>query len=177
MLDWIKMAARAIYDRRMRDRLIGYRPVVMCLIQATDIDKFLFVRPTAKPHAWMVPQEGIEPGESVEVAALRGIEAELGVFEDKVHFRRSKRLGRKQIPEQKGERDIEYSLTSMRGKAYYGALIKMPTSTTIILNQAELSEQQWLTLDQIRERLSTNSDRKQELIRLMFDQLLQISQL
>ncbi len=174
MLDWIKIVARTVYDRRMRDRVIGFRPVVMCLIQATDADKFLFVCPTAKPQAWMLPQEGIEPGESVEAAAIRGLEAELGQAEEKVHYRRSTWLGRKIIPEQKGERDIQYSLLGMRGKSYYGALIKMPTANLVVLNQAELCNHEWLTLDQIRERLPTNSQRKQELIRTVFKRLLKV---
>lgn len=177
MLDWIKVAARAVYDRRMRDRLMGFRPVVMCLIQATDADTFLFVCPTSKPHAWMLPQEGIEPGESVEVAAIRGLEAELGLSEEKVHYRRSAWLGRKAIPEQKGERDIQHSLLGMRGKSYYGALIKMPTSNAVILNQAELCKHEWITLDQIRERLPTNSQRKQELIRTLFKKHLKVDSL
>ena len=177
MLDWIKIAARAVYDRRMRDRLIGFRPVVMCLIQATDADTFLFVCPTSKPHAWMLPQEGIEPDESVEAAAIRGLKAELGLAEEMVHYRRSTWLGRKAIPEQKGERDIQHSLLDMRGKSYYGALIKMPTANPVRLNQAELCNHEWLTLDQIRERLHTNSERKQELIRMIFKQLLKVPSL
>ncbi len=175
MLDWIKVAAQVVYDRRMRDRVVGYRPVVMCLIQATESDKFLFVSPTSKPHAWMLLQEGIEPGESVEAAALRGLKAELGLAEERVHYRRSTWLGRKTIPEQKGERDIQYSLIAMRGKSYYGALIKMPMSAPVVLNQAELTNHEWLTIDQIRERLPTNSQRKQELIRCSFDHLLKIN--
>ncbi|WP_437186738.1 NUDIX hydrolase [Planctomicrobium sp. SH668] len=177
MLDWIKIAARAVYDRRMRDRVMGFRPVVMCLIEATDADKFLLVCPSSKPQAWMFLQEGIEPGESVEVAALRGLNAELGLAEEKVHYRRSTWIGRKVIPEQKGERDIQHSILGMRGKSYYGALIKLPISTPVILNHAELFNHEWLTIDQIRDRLQTNSHRKQELIRLIFDRLLKINKI
>lgn len=177
MLDWIKIGAQAIYDRRMRDRMMGYRPVVMCLIQATDADSFLLTCPTAKPEAWMLPQEGIEPGESVEAAAIRGLRAEVGVAEEELHFRRSVWLGRKAIPEQKGERDIPYSLLGMRGKSYYGALIKMPTSIEVKLNQAELCKHEWLTLAQISDRLHTNSSRKQQLIRAVFKQLIKVESL
>lgn len=174
MLEWIKVLGRLLYDRRMRQRMLGYRPVVMSLIQATDTDQWLFIRPAAKAHAWMPPQEGIEPGESVEQAAIRGIESELGVSESQVHFRRSQWLGSKRIPEQTGERDIEYSLVKMRGKAYYGALVKMSQSTSINLNNAELAGFEWLTVEQVRERLETNSERKQELIRKLFSGLLNI---
>lgn len=172
MLEWITVLGRVVYDRRMRNRVFGYRPVVMCLIQAAETEKFLFIRPTAKPHAWMVPQEGIEPSESVEMAAIRGLQAELGIAENQIHFRRSKWLGAKKIPEQKGERDIQYSLRGMRGKAYYGALIKLPEGTPIVSNQAEVAGYEWLTVNQIRERLQSNSERKQDLIRSMFRGLL-----
>ena len=177
MLEWLKILGRVVYDRPMRMRLIGYRPVVMCLIQATDSEKYLFVRPAEKPEALMSPQEGIEAKEQIGEAAARGRKAELGIAENQIHFRRSAWLGSRKIPEQKGERDIQYSLVKMRGKAYYAALIKMPESTTIKCNNAEIAGHEWLDLEQIRERLPTNSERKQELIRSMFKKLLQINSL
>ena len=175
MLDWLKLAARFVHDRRMRVRLRGYRPVALCLIQSTDSDKYLFIQPSSKPHAWMAPQEGIEPDESIESASVRGIEAELGVRENKLQFRKSSWLGCRKIPEQMGERDVAYSPVKMRGKAYYAALIRMPESTNVDVNPAEIAAYEWLTIDQIRERLSTNSERKQQLIRDMFKALLQIT--
>lgn len=174
MLDWLKVCGRVFYDRRMRKRLLGYRPVVMCLIQATDAETFLFIQPTEKPDAWMPPQEGIEPSESIEDAAIRGLNAELGIAENQVHFRRSKWLGSRKIPEQQGERDIQYSIMRMRGKAYYAALVKLPESTAIVCNDAEIAGYEWLSVGEVRERLQTNSDRKQELLRSMFRTLLNI---
>lgn len=173
MLEWLAALFRVMYDRPMRYRLIGYRPVVMCLIQATDSERFLFIRPTAKPQAWMLPQEGIEPDESVEQAAVRGLKAELGIAENQLHFRRSKWLRREIIPEQKGERDIPYSLFGMRGKAYYGALIKLSAATAVKLNEAEVAGHEWLEFDQIAVRMRTNSERKQKLIRQVFQVLLE----
>lgn len=174
MLEWLKVIGLVVYDRRMRHRVFGYRPVVMCVIQATESEKFLFIRPSAKPDAWMVPQEGIEPDESVEDAAMRGLQAELGVVENQLHFRRSTWLGRKEIPEQRNERDVQYSLVAMRGKAYYGALIRMPEATTLRSNPAEIAEYTWLNIDEIRQRLQTNTTRKQELLRAAFRALVNI---
>ncbi|GAB5407314.1 MAG: NUDIX domain-containing protein [Aureliella sp.] len=168
MLEWIKLGGRFLFDRRMRVRLLGYRPVVMCLIQATGSDKFLLIQPAAKPQAWMPPQEGVEATETIEDAACRGIAAELGVPENQLQFRRSTWVGKKKIAEQQGERDVEYSPVEMKGKAYYAALVKMAGDTELTMNPAEIAGSEWLTLEQIRERLATNSKRKQELIRTAF---------
>lgn len=174
MLNWIKLGGRFLFDRRMRVRLWGYRPVVMCVIQATDAEKYLFIRPDAKPQAWMPPQEGVEAKETVEDSACRGIAAELGVPENQLQFRRSAWLGSKKIAEQHGERDVEYSPVKMKGKAYYAAFVKMSSDTELTTNPAEIAGSEWLSLELIRERLSTNSDRKQELIRAAFKELLDV---
>ena len=174
MLDWLKILLRAIYDRVLRQRLIGMRPVVMCLIQSTEGDRYLFIRPSQSPDAWMPPQEGIEVADSIETAAMRCLRAELGVEENKIHYRRSTWLGARVIPEQQGERDIEHSLLPMRGKAYWAALIKMPEANEIEMNPAEIAGFEWLSLQQVNERLDTNHDRKQHLIRQAFAQLLKI---
>ena len=172
MLDWLHVLAKAIKDRPMRQRLIGMRPVVMCLIQSTDNERYLFIRPTHRPDAWMPPQEGIEVDESLEAAATRGLHAELGVEENKIHYRRSTWLGSRITPEQQGERDIEYSLLPMRGKAYWAALIKMPEGNEITINEAEIAGHEWLSLSDVRERLDSNHQRKQQLIQQAFAQLL-----
>ncbi len=174
VLEYIRLACSVIYDRRMRKRLQGYRPVVICLIQATERDAFLFVRPAMKRDAWMAPQEGIEPDESVNDATVRGLSAELGISEDQLHFRRSVWLGCKKIPEQHGERDIDYSFVKMRGKAYYAALVKVSEATEVNRNAAEVAGHEWLDVEEIKKRLETNSERKQSLTRTMFAKLLKI---
>lgn len=173
MLEWAKLILSAVYDRPMRSRVMGYRPSVICLIQSTDDGgKFLFISPTEKPNAWMPPQEGVEPNESIEKAAARGLKDELGIPESQIHFRRSVWLGKELIPEQRGERDVKYSTFKMKGKAYYAGLVKAPESVAIQPNPAEVANHEWLTLEQIRERLETNSERKQRLIANLFLKLL-----
>lgn len=174
MLDWAKLIVRVLYDRPMRCRWWGLRPVVMCLMQATDGDAFLFVNPVEKPWASMPPQEGIKPGESIEMAALRGARSELGIPEGQLHFRRSLWLGAHTIPEQTGARDVEGSFLKMRGKAYYAALIKVAPNTEILGNPAEIARCEWLSPGEIAARLASNSQRKQTLIRSAFRQLLAI---
>lgn len=174
MLQWIKVIASIAYDRPMRCRLIGMRPVVVCIIQATEDNAFLFVAPSQKPDAWMPPQEGIEPNESIEKAIVRGLDAELGISENDMHFRRSVWIGSKSIPEQHGERDIRYSLVKMRGKAYYAALVKVSRETTLRLNPAEIARSEWFGVEQIAPQLSTNSERKQWVIREAFQKLLSL---
>ncbi|QGQ22365.1 NUDIX hydrolase [Gimesia benthica] len=173
MFEYVKDAIKFLYDRRTRKRILGYRPTVICLIQNTENeDLFLFIRPAQKSHAWMAPQEGIEATESIEDAAIRCLEDELSITENKVHYRRSVWLGVEKIPEQTGERDVEHSVFKMRGKAYYAALIKVSSSVMISCNPSEVAESEWLSIEMIRARLNTNSDRKQKLIKLMFSKLL-----
>ena len=171
MLDWIKVAGKLAYDRPTRERLMGFRPVVICLIQSLQRDAFLFVQPAASRDAWMPPQEGIDPNGSVEQATMQCLDVELDISRSHMHFRRSVWLGRKAIPERQGSRDVEFSIRPMQGKAYYGSLSKVAEETSITCNPAEVSGHDWLTVDQIRERLATNSSRKVELLKVLFDKL------
>jgi putative (di)nucleoside polyphosphate hydrolase len=125
MLDWIKVAGKLAYDRPARERLLGYRPVVICLIQSLDRDAFLFVQPAASRGAWMPPQEGIEPNGSVEQATAACLEVELGIARNQLHFRRSVWLGRKAIPERQGSRDVEFSIRPMQGNRCKQQRIRM----------------------------------------------------
>ena len=173
MLSWLKIALRVAYDRPMRCRVLGMRPVVICLIQSTEnSDTFLFVNPSEKPAALMPPQEGIEPGESIEEAVVRGLETELGVVESQMHFRRSAWIGSKPIPEQKGERDVAYSLVKMRGKAYYAALVKISETAVPQPNSAEIAGWRWVSAAEVTEALESNSVRKQWVIQEAFRKLL-----
>ncbi len=171
MLSWIKVGAGILYDRRMRARVLGYRPGIICLVKSTQTDRFLFITPTEKPTAWMPPQEGIEADESPKAAAIRCLRVELGIPEEKTHFRKTVWLGCKEIPEQQGRRDVEHSVIPMRGKAYYAGLIKVDESTKVLLNPAEIGEFAWFDVAQIREHLPSNSDRKQLLLRQSFQRL------
>ena len=44
--------------------------------------------------------------------------------------------------------------------------------TPVTCNPAQVSGADWLTIDQIRERLSANSNRKVELLKMLFANLL-----
>ncbi|EMI56789.1 NUDIX hydrolase [Rhodopirellula sallentina] len=166
MLDWIKVAGKLAYDRPTRERLFGYRPVVICLIQSLERDAFLFVQPAAGRGAWMPPQEGIEPNCSIEDATRQCLDVELGVSRNQMHYRRSVWLGRRPIPEREGSRDVEYSIRPMQGKAYYASLSRVAEDTPLSCNPAEVSAHRWLTPSEIRDHLDGNSQRKVELMRL-----------
>lgn len=175
MLSYIKEGIKFLVDRRARKRFWGYRPVVACLIQSTsDPDRFLFVAPSAKPDAWMPPQEGIEPTDSIESAILRCMRAELGIEENQLQIRRTVWLGCHKIPEQIGERDVPFSPFKMKGKAYYAALVKTASDVSLTLNPAEIASADWLPKSDIAAKLSQNSDRKQLLIRQAFERLVSI---
>lgn len=171
MFDWIKVAGKLAYDRPTREWLLGYRPVVMCLIQSLERDALLFVQPAAGSGAWMPPQEGIQPNASGESATLQCLDVELGIGRNQMHFRRSVWLGRKAIPEREGSRDVEFSIRPMQGKAYYGSLTKIAEDTEITCNPAEVSAYEWVTIDEVRDRMTANSDRKKELLSVLFDRL------
>lgn len=173
MLSYLKEIGKIIVNRRSRKRFWGFRPVVMCIIQATeDSDKFLFITPAAKPSAWMPPQEGIEPADSTETAILRCLRAELGIQENQLQVRRTVWLGDREIPEQRGERDVPFSPFKMRGKAYYAALVKTPIAVEINHNAAEVDSYEWITKEEIELRLDTNTERKRGLLKLAFQNLL-----
>ncbi|QDV24523.1 NUDIX domain-containing protein [Aureliella helgolandensis] len=171
MLEWIKVVGKLAYDRPTRERLLGYRPVVICLVQSLERDAFLFIQPAANRDAWMPPQEGVEPNGSIEQATSQCLDIELGIRRNQMHFRRSIWIGRRPIPERQGSRDVELSIRPMQGKAYYGSLSKVAEDTQITCNPAEVSGYEWLTVEQIRDRLSTNSQRKAELMKVLFDKL------
>ncbi len=42
---------------------------------------------------------------------------------------------------------------------------------SIICNPAEVSAHEWVTIDEVRDRMTVNSDRKQELLKVLFDRL------
>ena len=173
MFSYIKEGIKILVDRRARKRFWGYRPVVACLIQSTDDpENFLFVAPAAKPNAWMPPQEGIEPNDTIESAILRCMRAELGIEENQLHVRRTVWLGCHKIPEQQGERDVPFSPFKMKGKAYYAALVKTAQDVSLSVNPAEIAAAQWLSTQEVVDRLESNSSRKQILIKQAFGYLL-----
>ena len=175
MLSYIKEGIKIFIDRRARKRFWGYRPVVACLIQSTDEpDKFLFVTPAAKSDAWMLPQEGIEPADTIESAILRCMKVELGIEENQLQIRRTVWLGSHKIPEQRGERDVPFSPFKMQGKAYYAGLIKTSGDVSLKLNTAEIAGAEWIDVEVVAERLPSNSDRKQLLIKQAFHRLLKM---
>ena len=42
---------------------------------------------------------------------------------------------------------------------------------SITCNPAEVSAHEWLTIDEVRDRMTANSDRKKELLKVLFDRL------
>ncbi|MBL0941343.1 MAG: RNA pyrophosphohydrolase [Alphaproteobacteria bacterium] len=58
--------------------VLPYRPSVGIMV-LNQSDKVLIARRTeTKPHAWQMPQGGIDKGESPELAALRELKEEIG---------------------------------------------------------------------------------------------------
>ena len=173
MLDWLKLGVQLAYDRSARKRVTGLRPTIMCITQSvSDQNRFIFIRPAADPSVWMPPQEGIEFGESMEQAALRCLDIELGLKEDQVQFRKSAFIADRLMPHRSGDRDIQYSVLPMRGKSYFAAYVKVDESAAIERNSAEVAEHAWIDSAEAVARLASHRQEKIKIIAAAFECLL-----
>ena len=167
MIELAKDALKVLLDPTARKRFMGYRPVVSCIITTREQPaKMLLIRPAADSEIWIPPQEGINPDESYEQAAIRCLETELGIPEDRVQYRRIQYTGDIIFPDsRKGERDLEKSFMTMRGKSYFFALIYTNESLDITINNAEVAEYKWVELTALDEYLSGVDTKKTDLIK------------
>lgn len=178
-LDWFKIGFRLFFDRKIRLQLMGYRPEVICFVRSSNHDdRHLMITPGGDHSVWIPPQEGIEMNESVEQAALRCLEVELGLSKSEVHYRRSIWVGKRFLPPTRwGERDLQYSLrgllgdSPMVGKAYYAALLIANTDATIQSNSAEIYRWEWVDKEEFQSRIKTNHPSKVEILRSAWSQI------
>jgi putative (di)nucleoside polyphosphate hydrolase len=176
MLEWLKILGQLLYDRSMRKRLIGYRPVVMSLVSSVQRPSwFLLIQPAQDPNVWMPPQEGLEPNESIEAAVKRCLATELGLQESAIQFRRSLWIEDRPLPTRRGERDINYSVRPMAGKSYFAAYVAVDEQAPISANRAEVHGFAWVDAATVAERIQTNQADKQKIIRSAFQRLASIS--
>jgi putative (di)nucleoside polyphosphate hydrolase len=181
MIDYtfIKLAAKFAFDRGVRARLFGYRPVAMCIVQAAGGgNRYLLVVPEMNHSIWAPPQEGIRVNESIEDAAHRCLKVELGIEEGQVQFRRSCWLCSRVLPKGRwGERDLEYSLAKMKygyamiGKAYFGALVAVAGDVKIRVNPAEVHDYAWVDPDEYLRRVASNVPDKTSIIQMAWAKL------
>ena len=161
--EWIRIIFKLFFNRGIRCHVLGYRPEVICVVQAINADDrdFLIIRPALNPSIWIFPQEGIEIDESISQAVTRCLNVELGIHESNMQFRRSTWLGRKRLPpDRHGERDLRYSLTKlftrkdMIGKAYFAAQVYVPRDIKITINKAEVVDYRWVNESELRNLLA-----------------------
>ncbi len=175
--EWVKILFR-LFDRKVRLRLWGYRPEVICLVKAADKERFLITVPATNRAIWIPPQEGIALNETIEAAAHRCLEVEVGLTGQSVQFRRSTWVGKRRLPRERwGERDLEYSLRridqphSMIGKGYYAALIFADDSVRLCPNAAEIHCCEWVSGEQFLARIGGNVPDKRQIIRVAWQRL------
>ena len=161
-LDFAPKILKWVFDRRTRLHHSGYRVEVICFaIDAETRQKLLLTNPRAEPSLWVPPQEGVNGEETIEQAAVRCLKMELGLSEGVLHYRRSTWIGKRSLPpERVDERDLEGSFRkyvskeAMIGKAYYAALVHVPSRVTFKLNQAEVIDTQWVLLNEVMTNLN-----------------------
>lgn len=176
MFEWIKFAAQVLFDRSARKRFVGLRPVALCIVQShrRDPSRFLMIRPTANEDVWVPPQEGIEVGETVDLAAMRCMRDELGLPVEKLQYRKSAYVGDRLLPDRIGDRDLRYAICRMRGKAYFAALVIADSDAPLTANPAEVAQHRWLSLEEVSELVACEQVDKRELVRSAFRSLLAI---
>ena len=165
MFDYIQSAVKLVIDKAIREHILGYRPVVMCVLKDIHSEKFILIKPAQKPDLWILPQEGLEFGESVESAATRCIQEELGMDANQINFRRSRWINRVKFPEsRKNERDLKFSVRGMIGKSYFVAHISCSSDSTIIANRSEVEESKWVTQQDALQLVKTNTEAKKNIL-------------
>lgn len=183
ILELLRISIKWVFDRKSRMRLWGYRPEVVCLVKSTSENKVLVVRPQAHRAIWVPPQEGIGEGETIEKAAQRCLEVELGLKENQIQYRKSVWVGKiKFQPDRWNERELTYSLrglfggATMIGKAYFGALIIADEDASIKSNLAETAAWEWVDRAEFIRRISKVPQEKQFILlktwELIFEQKL-----
>ena len=161
MFDYLAILLKLTYDKSMRERLIGYRPVVVCVVSDVKNEKILLVKPAKFPELWILPQEGYIPGEETENAALRCLEEELGLLKNSVNFRRSHFAGRITFESsRRNERDVPYSVRGMVGKSYFAAYVSCSASPELAMNKSEIQAAEWYSLDDAVEKVQANTAEK-----------------
>ncbi len=172
MLEYIRQGAKFLYDRATRKRLRGLRPVVICLVKCVESENFLLVQPRGDTSVWIPPQEGIDPNDDIEGAALRGLQEELGLLANMLQFRRSVWLADRIFPQtRRAERNVPFSPVKMRGKSYWAALVLTTSEHELVANPSEIAETAWVTPAEVRASLASNQVDKRRILEAAFKQL------
>lgn len=165
MIEYLEVLIKLTYDKAMREHIMGYRPVAMCVVKDIANNRILMIKSARFSEAWSLPQEGFDVGEDVEVSSIRCLSEELGLSINKVNFRRSLWMGRIRFDEdRKNERNLPYSLRGMVGKSYFAAYIDSTSDVKFVLNKSEVVAAQWFETDAILDVLQSQDTPKKTVI-------------
>lgn len=171
--------------RTNRQRLRGARvEAVSVLIRTGSMPSMLLVK-SVYEDCWMFPQEGVNLGESLLSASVRGLDEECGLtisgqgssLIDGVHRRDIRYVGILDLPPDRwGERSVAsnandgpLSQVTLKRKAYWAIfyLVDEATSLTVQPNMVEVVDAAWIPLDEIPMKLRNNREAKRVLLMLI----------
>lgn len=166
----VRLAALWLTSPLNRQRIRGAR-VQVCVFAIAHHPEPSILMVRSVYGDWMPPQEGVMLDESVESAAWRCLEEEVGISVDDpgrrrnlAAFRNKHFLKRLSLPEdRRGERPIAdnvdegpLSLIQMKSKAYWAAILVFGSQYEVgaAANHREVSAAEWCTLDEARKRIA-----------------------
>jgi len=174
IIELFKFGKSYLANKVARKRFMGFRPVVSCLLRSNlkGEYKFLMVRPFNDPDIWILPQEGIELGESFEAAVVRCLNDELTIAPTNFHYRRSFYAGSRVFEKSRhGERDLDGSFFKMKGKCYIGSLVNMQENVDITLNINEVIEYEWVNIEILHDRVNQLESSKKNVLQSIIQNL------
>jgi putative (di)nucleoside polyphosphate hydrolase len=179
-LELVKLLFKWLFDRKSRLILAGYRPEVVCIVKGTgESERYLLIQAQAQPSIWAPPQEGVNLHETLEDAATRCLNTELGFKESEIQFRKSVWIGKRILPSDRwDERDLPYSLRRlskqrrMVGKGYFAALFIANSDVQIKHNVAEISDWEWVSPSEFMTRIRESAPEKADILEKAWKQLI-----
>lgn len=180
--DLVRLAVIWCSSRMNRHRVSGAR-IQACVFAVTNNPEPSILMVRSVYDEWSVPQEGVMIDETIDEAAWRGLEEEVGIRIDDPGAERQlatqkdvRYLGRAELPEERwGERPIAdnvgdgvLSLVTMKAKAYWGVFLLFRSQHELVAaaNDREIDAVEWCSFDTAHERVSaTVREPKAELIR------------
>ncbi len=176
-MEWLRLAF-SLFDRKVRAILSGYRPEVICVVRASDADRYLLIVPARNHSIWIPPQEGMGINDMIEDVVFQCLQTELGFEKRHVQFQRSCWIAKRVLPRERwNERDLTYSLRhiisghKMIGKAYYAALVFADHTAELKVNRSEVYDYAWVDPDEYKIRILTNPPDKLNIINTAWEKL------
>lgn len=169
--DLFNLALKYFGKKTDRMRFRGYRIQVIVVVSTTGEEPKLLITRSGFGSVWSFPQEGVEPNETFDAAAIRCLVEECGYNKDtknKLHLRNISFLGSVNLPERRwGERSVVqdaagglYDNVVMDKKAYWVARYFVSESSISLFSpdNIEVLELEWAKKGDAIERIRGSVD-------------------